>query len=410
VILGITGSIAAYKSPLIARELIKGGAKVVAAVTTAGRHFIGDAAIETVTGCSIAADLFPSQAPADTRHVDLTGSADLLLVAPATANIIGKFARGIADDMLSTMHLAFRGPVVIAPAMNSRMLSHPAVRENISILEERGAVFVAPGEGELACGDSGTGRLAELTEIIAAVEKTLAPEGFLHGKKVLVSAGGTEEPIDLVRVLTNRSSGKMGLAMARTAVDRGAEVCVVHGRLTAPIPGGIRAVNAPTHTAMAEALEHEMKTADILVMAAAVSDYSVTPAEGKIKRGKDPLVLELLPTTDILQALCHPSNKGDKLVIAFSAETAEPGMVKPDDKAPLASYELRALEKMRKKRADFIVCNTIGPAGAVFGSDKNAVTVIAADGSFLRIPEAPKSIVAEAIWNALEERSGTENE
>jgi len=377
IVVGITGGIAAYKMPDLIRRLVKEGAEVTAVLTKNGARFVGTAALSTVTGRGVITDLFPDPSSAAPGHVALADWADCLLVAPATADIIGKFARGIADDFLSTFYLSARCPVVIAPAMNDVMYAHPAVQQNLRTLGERGALLVEPAEGELACGKKGKGRLADPESLLFAVRRALTPQD-MKGLRVLVTAGGTEEAVDPVRVITNRSSGKMGQAVAINAAERGADVTLLHGRMDAAAPAYLAAVPAASSARMLEEAASRFKKADVLVMAAAVADFSpLKPSDRKIKKERGAPVLALKPAPDILARLS--AAKGKRKIIGFALESE--------------NLVESAREKMKKKKCDLMIANP----PATLGSDLVSFSVIEKNGRVHPFDQRPKQEAARLI-------------
>lgn len=392
ILLGVTGGIAAYKACEIVRELVKAGAEVHVVLTASGAEFVTALTLQALSKNPVRTSLFDLGGESEISHIALAQGVDLVLVAPATANILGKARAGIADDLLSTVLLATTARVLYAPAMNSTMYAHPAVRENIQILASRGALFVDPSEGELACGTVGPGRLADVPTIIESVRCALVDKP-LAGRKVVVSAGPTEEPLDPVRCITNRSSGKMGYALAVVARRLGAEVTLVSGPVSRPAPPFIDIVRVDTAAQMRDAVLAASATADIVVMAAAVADFtSGTVAVTKIKKGNFDGILHLLPAPDILAELGVARSQGRlRAVLAgFAAET--------DDVIANAS------SKMVAKGIDAIVANDVSRTDIGFGSDENEVRVIFRDGSFCDIPRASKEEVASGILRALHAR------
>jgi phosphopantothenoylcysteine decarboxylase/phosphopantothenate--cysteine ligase len=390
VALGVTGGIGAYKAVEVARGLQKRGHDVVAIMTATATKFVGPITFEAITRRRVITDQFEPGANADIEHIALASSIDLLLVAPATANILGKFAHGIADDFLSTLFIATRAPVLVAPAMNTQMFSHDAVRANLDMLAKRGVRFVEPGEGYLACGWIGKGRLAEPDEIVAAAEAVLRPEGPLRGKRVLVTAGPTYEDLDPVRFLGNRSSGRMGFAIAAEAMRRGADVTLVAGPTTVEPPVVRELVRVRSAAEMHEAVMQRGDATDIVIMAAAVADYAPERiAPQKIAKQDDSLTVTLKKNPDILAELGQrrlAAGRGPMLV-GFAAET--------DD------VVARARAKRERKRVDVIVANDVSRADAGFDVDANAVTIVDAHGAET-IPLQSKSAVAAAILTHLE--------
>jgi phosphopantothenoylcysteine decarboxylase/phosphopantothenate--cysteine ligase len=392
VALGVTGGIGAYKAVEIARGLQTHGHEVAAIMTRSARKFVGEVTFEAITGRRVVTDQFARGLNADIEHIALATSAHLLLVAPATANIIGKFANGIADDFLTSLYLATRAPVLIAPAMNTNMLEHEAVRHNIETLAARGVRFVEPGAGYLACGWIGKGRLADPDDIVRAAD-AIVSGGSAHepaarsllGKLVVVSAGPTYEDIDPVRYIGNRSSGRMGYAVAAEAVRRGARVVLVSGPTHLDPPAGAELVRVRSAREMNAAVQGHAAQADIVVMAAAVADYTPEDgkAGGKIEKAEAPIDLRLVRTPDILAGLGRSRGAGSRpVLVGFAAESGDP--------------VARGREKRAKKCVDLIVANDISRTDAGFDSESNDATIIGADGEE-RFPLGPKSELARVI-------------
>ena len=385
IVLGVTGGIAAYKACEIIRELKSEGANVTTILTAAGSQFITPLTLQTLSKNPVVMDMWNLISESEIGHISLAQRAHLLLIAPATANIIGKIRGGIADDMLSTVVMAMGAPVVLAPAMNSQMYASAAVRENIAVLRSRGFLFVEPDEGELACGTVGPGRLAMVGKIVEMAKIVLA-EKILEGKKVLVSAGPTAESIDPVRFLSNRASGKMGFAMARVARRFGADVTLVSGPTALADPYFVKTVRVRTAEEMQTAVERESADADAVVMCAAVADFraaSVSPT--KIKKDGGGWNLELATTVDILDRLGR--EKGRRVLVGFAAETSD--------------IEQNAIAKMRKKNLDAIVANDVSRTDIGFESDDNEVRVFFSDGEVRELPLATKEGIAVGVWLAL---------
>ena len=377
VLLGVSGGIAAYKACEVCRLLVKGGHEVVPLVTPGAERFVTAETFRALARRPAAEDVY----------LHLT-RADLLLVAPCTANTLAKLATGLADNVLTEAALAHRGPTLVAPAMNPRMWSHPATRANAETLRARGVVLIGPDEGETAEGELGVGRMVEPEEIVRAAEELLAGTGPLRGKHVLVSAGGTREPIDAVRYVGNRSSGRMGVALAAEARRRGAHVTLLGANLAVPAPPGVELVETPS----AAELEHEALAraagADVVIMAAAVADYR--PAEMlATKRPKDSAVwtVELEPTTDVLSALGENRLPG-QLLVGFAADQGDRGLE-------------RAREKRIRKHADLFVYNDVSRAGIGFDANDNEVTILSARGE-RTVAKAPKDEIAAAILDEVE--------
>jgi len=391
VALGVTGGIGAYKAVEVARELQKGGHEVAAIMTRSARRFVGEVTFEAITRRRVITDQYARGANADIEHISLATGIGLLLVAPATANIIGKFANGIADDFLTSLYLATRAPVLMAPAMNTNMLEHEAVRRNMATLAARGVRFVDPGAGYLACGWIGKGRLAEPQAIAEAAERILVPSGSLLGKLVVVTAGPTYEDIDPVRYIGNRSSGRMGYEIAAEAARRGARVVLVSGPTPLDVPAGVEVVRVRSAEEMHTAVHAAAPGAEMVIMAAAVADY--TPASGraaeKIEKRDASLDLRLVRTKDILAELgTARRQRARPLLVGFAAESGD----------PIA----RGREKLVRKAADLIVANDISRTDAGFDSDMNAATLISRDAEET-IPLGPKSDLAVRILDRAEQ-------
>lgn len=382
VVLGVTGCIGAYKACEVLRELQRRGADVHVAMTAAATRFVTPMTFEALSRHPVFHDQWAAGANGDIRHVSLADGADLLLVAPATANVLGKLARGIADDALSTLYLATRAPVVVAPAMNVNMYEHPAVQENLATLRARGVGVVEPGSGYLACGWLGRGRLAEAEEIVDAAMAALARRRDLEGETVLVTAGPTVEDIDPVRFVSNRSSGKMGYRLAEAARDRGAKVVLVSGPTSLRAPHGVEVVAVRSAEEMRRAVAERVGPATVVIAAAAVSDYRPAAASAsKIKKGADGMTLDLVRTPDILQGL--GAANGGRVLVGFAAETED--------------LVANARQKLEGKNLDLVVANDVSAAGAGFGGDTNAVVLLRRDGGRVDVPLAPKREVAERI-------------
>jgi phosphopantothenoylcysteine decarboxylase/phosphopantothenate--cysteine ligase len=386
VLLGVTGGIAAFKAAELLRGLQQAGMDVRVIMTRAATQFVGPMTFETLSGAPVRLDQV-SELRADSRitHVEDSQEADIMVIAPATANTLAKMANGIADNLLTSMFLAFGKTVVVAPAMNTNMWEHPATQNNVSVLRDRGVFVVEPGAGELACGDYGSGRMAEPNSIVAEVKLRLQVQRKrdLRGLRVLITAGGTREPIDAVRFIGNRSSGKMGFALARAAFDRGADVDLIEANVDMPAVPGVRQVEAPTALEMHAEVMERLPDIDILIMAAAVADYRVAdgPTGGKIGKGRSEWAIGLEATTDILCEVA--SHKQDQFLVGFAAEY---GLENID----------RAREKMEHKGLDMIVFNDISRADIGFDSDFNEVRILARDSEVL-LEKAPKETIAELI-------------
>jgi phosphopantothenoylcysteine decarboxylase/phosphopantothenate--cysteine ligase len=380
ILLGVTGSIAAYKAADIASKLTQAGAEVDVVLTEHARRFITEVTFRAITRRPVLTDLFDEPEERQIAHIHLAKRADVLLIAPATANILAKLAVGIADDLLSTLALATQAKVVIAPAMNTVMWQHPATQHNVRLLEERGAHFVYPAEGMLACGDVGAGKLADTPVILAAVEQVLNPP--LRGVRILVTAGPTEEPVDAVRHISNPSSGKMGYAIAAEAVRMGAEVTLVTGPTLLDPPAGAKTIRVRTAQQMLDACLQEYEQVDVVIATAAVSDYR--PAEvwqGKRKKGEEEWTIRLVPNPDILRTLGE--RKGKHVLVGFAAETQE--------------LLANAQAKLREKNLDLIVANDVSQEGSGFRTDTNRVTLLWADGKQEPLPLMTKREVARHL-------------
>jgi len=386
--LGVTGGVAAYKSAELVRRLQQEGHSVQVVMTRAAREFITPLTFAALSGQKVISDLFAGSGGGDANlesameHIAVAQRTDVLLVAPATADMLAKFARGIADDFLSTLYLASTAPVIVAPAMNVNMWQHAATQENLATLRTRGVRIVEPGEGYLACGMTGPGRLAGQEEILKAVQEVLQVKLDLAGEALLVTAGPTCEDIDPVRFLSNRSSGKMGYAIAEAAARRGAKVVLVSGPTALECPEGVERVAVRSTEEMLRAVQQHFPVSTIAIFAAAVADYRVAdPSPTKIKRGKEAMTIRLEPNPDILATLAR--EKDDRLVIGFAAETEN-----------LAE---NARQKLAWKNADVIVGNDVTAAGAGFDVDTNIVTLFARDGRDLPLPRMSKAEVAQRI-------------
>jgi phosphopantothenoylcysteine decarboxylase/phosphopantothenate--cysteine ligase len=385
VLLGVTGGVAAYKAAYLARLLRERGAEVQVVMTASATRFVGPDTFSALTGREAHSAVF--ERTEDVLHVRLAHEADAAVVAPATANVLAKLATGVADDLLTSTLLEFRGPVVVAPAMHSGMWTHPATAENLELLRSRGVGVVGPVEGPLAAGDEGMGRMAEPEDIAVALERAVAEGGGpLTGRRIVVTAGPTHEPIDAVRFLGNRSTGKMGYAVAREAAKRGAAVALVSGPSSLPDPPGVEVVRVETAEEMRDAVLARFEEADAVVKAAAVADWRPKQAaEGKLKKDGGPPELLLEPTPDILRELGE--RKGDRILVGFAAET--------DD------LETAGRTKLREKRLDLIVVNEVGAPGTGFEADTNRAMILSADGDDVQLREWTKPELAAAICDRL---------
>jgi phosphopantothenoylcysteine decarboxylase/phosphopantothenate--cysteine ligase len=389
VTLGVSAGISIYKACDLVRRLRERGCDVRVVMTGHAAQMVAPVTFQALSGNAVITDLFAGAGDPSIAHIELAKWEELLLVAPATANALGKFARGIADDFLSTHYLASTAPVLLAPAMNGAMWRHPAVQENLGILEGRGHLILQPGRGSLACGDVDDGRLPEPSAIAEEALRLLSAAGDLAGVKVLVTAGPTREPLDPVRYLTNRSSGKMGYAVAREAERRGAQVTLVSGPTALDPVRGAALIPVVSAAQMEAAVRERFPDCDILVMAAAVADYrlaSALPEKRKKTSGGWTLVLE--PTADILSGLKDLRRPG-QFICGFAAETEE--------------VKANARRKLADKGLDLIAANDVSREGTGFDSDRNALTLLWPDGSEDRVPEASKAQCAQALWDAIGE-------
>ena len=389
VVLGVGGGIAAYKAAELARSLMRQGYTVNPVLTRSACEFITPLTFAALTGRKVITDLFGNRSAdeilaSSVEHIQVVQENQVLVVAPATADLLAKFAHGLADDFLSTLYLAFAGPVVLAPAMNTNMWNHPATVANMETLRARGHRIVGPDAGELACGTVGPGRLAELDQIVAAVNAAALNRDDLSGEVVLISAGPTQEPLDPVRYITNRSSGKMGYALAEAAAARGARVILVSGPVHIPVPPGVEVVDVRSAHEMRDEIIGRMDEASIIIKSAAVADYHVANVSpNKIKKTATRLSLDLDPTPDILAEV--GARKGDRLLIGFAAETND--MV------------AEARRKMQTKKADMVVGNFVNVAGTGFESDLNEVTLVMSTGETIPVARATKRDIAHTIFD-----------
>ncbi|HEV7920399.1 MAG TPA: bifunctional phosphopantothenoylcysteine decarboxylase/phosphopantothenate--cysteine ligase CoaBC [Thermoanaerobaculia bacterium] len=383
IVLGVSGGIAAYKTPELVRRLQDAGAEVRVIVTQHGAHFVSPLALAAVSNHGVVLDQWSDTGHGGVDHIELARWAELLLIAPATANIIAKLAHGIADDQLTTYALAHRGPVVVAPAMNTQMLLHPTVGENLKTLQSRGVDVIEPDAGLLACGDEGAGRLPDPPVLIARVRSHFRPRD-LEGRAVLVTAGPTREAIDPVRYISNRSSGKMGYALAAAAFRRGATVTLVSGPTLLTVPPGVKLQQVTTAAEMRDAVMAAAPSQQIVIKAAAVADFAPAEvAKKKIKKSADGngLTLELKRNPDILAELAATSPR--PFIVAFAAETDQ--------------VAENAREKLRRKGADLIVANDVSQRSIGFDADQNEVLILGKDGFETTIARAPKLTIADRI-------------
>jgi len=383
IVLGVSGSIAAYKAAEVVRRFRDRGDEVRVVFTRSAEKFVAPLTFSVLSGNPVLSDMFAPSAAVE--HVALSGWADLFVIAPATAEVIAKLAGGFADDFPSTFALTHRGPLLLAPAMESSMWEHPAVVENVRILRERGARFVGPASGSLASGRQGVGRMAEPEEIVeAAVFRASAAD--LSGLKVLVTAGPTREAIDSVRFVSNRSSGKMGHALAERARARGAEVTLLTGAADRPIPPGVSGERFESAADLRRMLEARFDACDVLVMAAAVADFIPERVGRRLHRSDGPRSVALSPGDDLLASIA--ARKGARVVVAFAAESGD-------------GQEERARRKMAEKGADWIVVNDVGRPDIGFDADDNEAVLISSSGQRAEISRRPKKEVADKIWDAV---------
>ena len=390
--LGVTGGVAAYKSAELVRRLQQEQIEVQVVMTRGAQEFVAPLTFAALSGEKVITDLFGGEAPANVEsaieHIAVAQRIDALVIAPATADIIAKLAHGVADDFLTTLYLATTAPVVVAPAMNVNMWEHTATRENVQTLRERGVRVVTPEEGYLACGMTGAGRLAGLEAIVSAVLEALRIRRDLENETIVVTAGPTCEDLDPVRFLTNRSSGRMGYALAEAAARRGANVILISGPVVLDTPSGVERVDVRTTEQMHRAVLGRLDRATVVIMAAAVADYRpVMPSVNKLKRGTGRLNIEFEPTVDILADVSR--RKGEQLLIGFAAETEQ-----------LAEHARR---KLKEKSADLIVANDVTTPGAGFDHDTNVVTIFRSDGREQSLPKLTKIQVAHRILDEVVE-------
>jgi len=387
VALGVTGCIAAYKAVEVLRGLQKRGAGVRVVMTRHATEFVGPLTFQSISGFPVIQEMFAPTDDPEIKHIQLAQTIDLLLVAPATANALAKFASGIADDFLSTLYISTTAPVLVAPAMNVEMWAHPATRENVRRLRERGVHFIDPEEGYLACRTVGAGRLAEPADIVQRAYDVMsvgASPKDLRSERVLITAGPTQEAIDPVRFLSNRSSGKMGFAVAEAALARGAEVTLISGPVSIPAPDGARTISVRSAAEMYQAVKDNLDQATIVVMAAAVADYRpASIRRQKIKKNGSSLVLDLEPTDDILAAVGREA--GSRVVIGFAAETE--------------NVVENATKKLNEKRADLIVANDVSAPDSGFDVDNNRIALVSSEG-VVELPLLSKREAAARIIDA----------
>ena len=393
IVLGITGGIAAYKAAELTRALIKEGAQVKVVMTKSATEFITPLTMQTLSQNQVYLDTFVPAEKYDMAHIALADFADAFIIAPATGNIIGKIAAGVADDLLSTTIMAAGKPVLICPAMNNKMLTNPIVQDNLSKLQEHGYFIMESAVGELACKTQGSGRLPEITDIIEEIKSLLTPKDFLN-EKVLITAGPTQEPLDPVRFITNLSSGKMGYALATAARRRGAEVTLISGPTFLPPPKVEKIINVRTAREMHKAVMENYKKAKIIIKAAAVADYRPKEISGqKLKKTKESLTVEMKTNPDIIEEI--GKNKEGRIVVGFAMETQ--------------NLLANAREKLKKKNMDLIVANDVCKEGAGFQSDTNIVSIIDKKGKTETLKKMTKLEAADEILNRVKILLGTES-
>jgi phosphopantothenoylcysteine decarboxylase/phosphopantothenate--cysteine ligase len=391
IVVGVSGSIAAYKAVSLVRLLAERGAVVDVAMTPTATHFVTPLTFESLTHRPVVQDVMALDADQQIAHVELAEGADAIVIAPATANVLAELAAGLVQNAVTAIACASRAPVVLAPAMDAGMWTHPATQRNVETLRGFGHILVEPEVGALASGLTGVGRLADPATIAEAVERLFVRAGDLDGLHVVVSAGGTREPLDPVRFIGNRSSGKMGVAIAEGARDRGAVVTLVAGAMSVPPPRGVTVIEAPTAATMREAVLRAAPAADILVMAAAVADFAPKRASStKIKREGAGLQVELLPNPDIVAEVGEMPDEVRPFLIGFAAESGD--------------LEVNATGKLRDKGLDLIVGNVVGGPFDAVGSDENKVTVFGVEGALTDWPMLPKRQVAERLWDLIVDR------
>ena len=383
IVLGVTGGIACYKAVDLVRLLVKTGYRVQVIMTRGAVEFVTPLTFQTISGNPVATETFNLTQESEIGHINLADSADLFVIAPATANVIGKFANGIADDLLTTVLMATQAPVLIAPAMNVHMYENPILQENLRKLRRLGYHVMEPAEGFLACGYEGKGRLPDAEKIAEAIGGLLKKRD-LGSEKLLITAGPSREPLDPVRYISNRSSGKMGYALARAAVRRGAEVTLISGPTALEPPAGARLISVTTAAEMRDAVIKEFAQCTAIVMTAAVADYRPTMvADQKMKRGKGPVELRLEPNPDILKELSDKKN--GKLLVGFAAETEE--------------LTANAEKKLREKNLDMIIANNVTEAGSGFDGDTNIATILDRTGAKRSLPLMSKDELADCIYD-----------
>lgn len=394
IVLGVTGGIAAYKAIALTSKLSQAGATVQVILTEGAQEFVTPLSFQAISRQPVYTDTFDELDPGKIQHVDLSDWADLFIIAPATANLIGKYANGIADDMLTTTLLATTAPVYIAPAMNVDMYEHPAVQENLDRLQKRGVQLIDPNEGYLACGYTGKGRLAEPEDIVAYLESKFSSNQSLAGKNILVTAGPTQEKIDPVRYLTNYSSGKMGFSVAEAAAEMGANVTLVAGPVDLPTPKHVNRIDVISTEDMYQAVLKHFPTQDIVIKSAAVSDYRAKKqATEKIKKQSEQMSIEVERNKDILKTL--GKQKTDQFLVGFAAETTD--------------VKRYGQEKLTEKNLDAIVINDVSKEGIGFGSDDNEVLILLKDGEEIAINKTSKLVIARQLLSKIAEKLKAED-
>ncbi|QKG84683.1 bifunctional phosphopantothenoylcysteine decarboxylase/phosphopantothenate--cysteine ligase CoaBC [Kroppenstedtia pulmonis] len=390
IVVGVTGGIAVFKAAALVSQLTQRGAEVQVIMTQSATQFVTPLTFQTLSRKPVALDTFEEKDPSVVTHIDIADHADLFVIAPATANILAKLAHGLGDDMLSTTLLATQAPVMIAPAMNVHMYQNPVVQENMEKLRNLGHIFIDPGSGQLACGYVGQGRMEEPEKIISAIEAFFhRRKGKLYGKRILVTAGPTREPIDPVRYLSNRSSGKMGYAIAEEAAAAGGEVVLISGPVHLETPPGVTRQEVMTAKEMHDAVMKELDRADVIIKAAAVADYQpVRISKSKIKKKEENEELKLKKTVDIATEV--GKKKGSRLFVGFAAETDH--------------VKRYAQEKLRRKNMDMIVANDVSLPGAGFDGDTNVVTVYDQEGMVFQLPLTTKKMVAKRLIEGIGDR------
>ncbi len=384
VVVGVTGGIAVYKTCELVSRLVKAGYGVKVVMTEHAKEFVTPLTFETLSKNAVICDMFAPKPHFEVEHISLAKWAGAYVIAPATANVIAKIAGGVADDMLTTSFMATEAVRIVCPAMNTQMYRDEATQKNLQTLKDHGVRILEPGVGRLACGDVGVGRMEEPEEIFRYVDEVLTPNPDFRGKRVLVTAGGTEEDIDGVRFIGNRSSGKMGVAIAEAVMERGGEVTFVYGKISVPLPKGVKAVHVVSTQDMYDAVLKEMEDCDVIIKSAAPADYRVKEKfTSKIK--SDTLTLELVKNPDIAKAVGE--KKGNRILVAFAAETD--------------NLLLNAQQKLFKKNADIVVANDVTEPGAGFNSDTNIATLLYADGRMECLPMMDKRELADVILDAV---------